>query len=53
VANSNVQVLVALKSLFTDVNVDRPLMADIAEMYKSNRAEFDRMARDWTTRFAK
>lgn len=35
-----------------DCNPDDPLDMYIAEVYKSNRQEHDRIARYWTRRFA-
>ena len=33
-------------------NAEHPLEADIGQMYRENRDEHDRMAREWTARYA-
>ena len=39
------QVLLSICSLLTDPNPDDPLVPDIAQLYKSNRSEYEKMAR--------
>ena len=46
------KVLLSLCSLLTDPNPDDPLVPQIAEMYKKDRAKYNSTARDWTTRYA-
>jgi ubiquitin-conjugating enzyme E2 D/E len=46
------KVLLSISSLLTDANPDDPLVPDIAHLYTTNRAEFDRLAREWTLRYA-
>lgn len=46
------KVLLSISSLVADPNPDDPLVPEIAHIYKTNRPEFDRMARDWTRRYA-
>ena len=46
------KVLLSICSLLTDPNPDDPLMPDIANQLKTNRAAHDRTAKDWTTKFA-
>lgn len=46
------KVLLSISSLLTDANPNDPLVPEIAHMYTTNRAEFDRVAREWTLRFA-
>lgn len=46
------KVLLSICSLLTDPNPDDPLMSDIAQLYKTNREEYSRMAREWTAKYA-
>lgn len=46
------KVLLSICSLFTDANPDDPLVPDVARQYISNKEEFDRIAQEWTTRYA-
>jgi ubiquitin-conjugating enzyme E2 D/E len=46
------KVLLSISSLLTDANPNDPLVPDIAHLYTTNRAEFDRVAREWTLRHA-
>jgi len=46
------KVLLSVLSLLTDANPSDPLVASIAQLYTSDREEHDRIARDWTRRFA-
>jgi ubiquitin-conjugating enzyme E2 D/E len=46
------KVLLSISSLLTDANPNDPLVPEIAHIYTTNRAEFDRMAREWTLRHA-
>jgi len=46
------KVLLSLSSLLDQPNPDDPLMSDIAKLYKENRKEHDRVARDWTRKYA-
>ncbi|EDW29426.1 GL22788 [Drosophila persimilis] len=39
-------------SLLSDPNPENPLNGAAAELYKTDREEYDRMARQWTLRFA-
>ena len=41
----HIQVLLSICSLLTDPNPDDPLVPDIAQLYKSNRSEYEKMAR--------
>jgi ubiquitin-conjugating enzyme E2 D/E len=38
--------------MFTDPNPDDPLMPDIANQYKKDRAEYELAAREWTQLYA-
>ncbi len=46
------KVLLSISSLMTDPNPDDPLVPDIATIYKTNRARFNEMAKEWTGRYA-
>jgi ubiquitin-conjugating enzyme E2 D len=46
------KVLLSISSLLTDANPNDPLVPEIAHLYTTNRAEFDRTAREWTLRYA-
>jgi len=46
------KVLLSISSLLTDANPNDPLVPDIARMYVNNRPEYDRIAREWTIRYA-
>ncbi|KAM5157253.1 ubiquitin-conjugating enzyme E2 E1 [Mantella aurantiaca] len=46
------KVLLSICSLLTDCNPADPLVGSIATQYMTNRAEHDRMARQWTKRYA-
>eukprot|EP00747_Dinoflagellata_sp_TGD_P167911 gnl/TRDRNA2_/TRDRNA2_193223_c0_seq1.p1 gnl/TRDRNA2_/TRDRNA2_193223_c0~~gnl/TRDRNA2_/TRDRNA2_193223_c0_seq1.p1 ORF type:complete len:211 (-),score=31.72 gnl/TRDRNA2_/TRDRNA2_193223_c0_seq1:181-813(-) len=47
------KVLLSISSLLADPNPDDPLVLEIANRYKANRAEHDRTAREWVSRYAK
>jgi ubiquitin-conjugating enzyme E2 D/E len=46
------KVLLSISSLLTDANPNDPLVPDIARLYVQNRQEYDRVAREWTLRYA-
>ena len=46
------KVLLSISSLLTDPNPDDPLVPEIANLYKTNRAQHDTTAREWTQRYA-
>jgi ubiquitin-conjugating enzyme E2 D/E len=46
------KVLLSVLSMFTDPNPDDPLVPDIANQYKSDRTEYERVAREWTQLYA-
>ena len=46
------KVLLSISSLLTDPNPDDPLVPEIANTYKTNRAQHDQTAREWTQRYA-
>jgi ubiquitin-conjugating enzyme E2 D/E len=46
------KVLLSVCSLLCDPNPADPLMPDIANLYKSNRQEYERVAREYTLKYA-
>lgn len=46
------QVLLSICSLLTDPNPDDPLVPEIAQMYKTDRAKYESTARGWTQKYA-
>lgn len=46
------KVLLSICSLLTDPNPDDPLVPEIAQTYKGNRARYEETAREWTRKFA-
>jgi ubiquitin-conjugating enzyme E2 E len=46
------KVLLSICSLLTDCNPMDPLVGNIAQQYLTDRAEHDRIAREWTKRYA-
>ncbi len=46
------KVLLSISSLLTDPNPNDPLVADIANLYKKNRKEYTRRARQYTIKYA-
>ena len=46
------KVLLSICSLLTDPNPDDPLVPEIAHIYKTNRAEYEKTAREWCRKYA-
>ncbi|KAB5561986.1 hypothetical protein PHYPO_G00012770 [Pangasianodon hypophthalmus] len=46
------KVLLSICSLLCDPNPDDPLVPDIAHIYKSDKDKYNRMAREWTQKYA-
>ena len=46
------KVLLSISSLLTDPNPDDPLVPEIANVYKSNRAQYEATAKEWTKKYA-
>jgi ubiquitin-conjugating enzyme E2 D/E len=46
------KVLLSILSLLTDANPNDPLVPEIAELYRQNRAAYDARAREWTQVYA-
>lgn len=48
----NFSVLLSISSLMTDPNPDDPLVIEIARMFKNDRQQYIKTAREWTEIFA-
>ena len=46
------KVLLSISSLLTNINPDDPLVPEIAQLYKTNKAKFEATAREWTKKYA-
>ena len=46
------KVLLSICSLLTDPNPDDPLVPEIARIYKENRPQYEKTAKEWTQKFA-
>jgi len=46
------KVLLSISSLLCDANPDDPLVPEIANLFKSNKAQHDSTCREWTQRYA-
>uniref|UniRef100_A0A6C0LMH6 UBC core domain-containing protein n=1 Tax=viral metagenome TaxID=1070528 RepID=A0A6C0LMH6_9ZZZZ len=46
------KLLLSICSLMDDPNPDDPLVPEIAELYKKNKNEYDRIAKLWTNNYA-
>uniref|UniRef100_A0A9J7XML3 E2 ubiquitin-conjugating enzyme n=3 Tax=Osteoglossocephalai TaxID=1489341 RepID=A0A9J7XML3_CYPCA len=46
------KVLLSICSLLCDPNPDDPLVPDIAHIYKSDKEKYNRLAREWTQKYA-
>ena len=46
------KLLLSITSLLSDANPDDPLVPDIANLYKTNKIEHDRIAKEWTVNYA-
>ena len=44
--------LLSICSLLTDPNPNDPLVPEIAQLYKTNKAEYEKTAREWTRKYA-
>ena len=44
--------LLSISSLLTDPNPDDPLVPEIAQIYKSDRAKYEATAKEWTRKYA-
>jgi ubiquitin-protein ligase len=50
-ALSLLKVMLSLSSLLTDPNEKDPLEPTVAKLFKSNRPEHDKLAREWTVKW--
>jgi len=46
------KILLSFHSFLSDPNPDDPLVPDIAQLYKTDRARHDSIAREWTFKYA-
>ena len=46
------KVLLSISSLLTDPNPDDPLVPEIATLYKTNRSQYNKTAREWVQKYA-
>ena len=46
------KVLLSISSMLTDPNPDDPLVPEIAQMFKSNKAQYEKTALEWTQKYA-
>lgn len=46
------KVLLSICSLLTDPNPDDPLVPEIAKTYKNNKAQYEKLAKEWTSKYA-
>ena len=46
------KLLLSISTFLDDPNPDNPLVPEIAQVYKTDRAHYDATARDWTRKFA-
>lgn len=46
------KVLLSICSLLTDPNPDDPLTPEIARLYKNDRQKYDKIAKEWTQKYA-
>eukprot|EP00727_Mastigamoeba_balamuthi_P010318 m51a1_g5909 putative ubiquitin-conjugating enzyme e2 (152) ;mRNA; f:8757-9599 len=47
-----VEVMLAIRQLIAEPNLDHPLEAEIAELYKSDKKAFVKTATEWTKKYA-
>ena len=47
-----VSVLLSICSLLCDPNPDDPLVPDIARIYKTDKPKYNKLAKEWTTKYA-
>jgi len=45
-------VLLSICSLLNDPNPDDPLVPEIAHLYKTNRAEYEKTAKEWCRKYS-
>eukprot|EP01120_Amphizonella_sp_Union-15-10_P007912 TRINITY_DN273_c0_g1_i1.p1 TRINITY_DN273_c0_g1~~TRINITY_DN273_c0_g1_i1.p1 ORF type:complete len:153 (+),score=33.84 TRINITY_DN273_c0_g1_i1:66-524(+) len=47
------EVLLTVRTMLAEPNIDSPLEEDVANEFRSNRKKFDQTAKDWTKKYAK
>jgi ubiquitin-conjugating enzyme E2 D/E len=47
------KVLQSLQLLLSDPNAEDPLVPEVARLFKSNRKRFNKIAKEWTLKYAK
>jgi len=47
-----ISVLLSICSLLCDPNPDDPLVPDIARIYKTDKPKYNKLAKEWTTKYA-
>jgi len=47
-----VSVLLSICSLLTDPNPDDPLVPEIARIYKTDKGNYEKLATEWTRKYA-
>lgn len=52
IIDGNDAVLLSICSMLTDPNPDDPLVPEIANLYKTDRARYESTAREWTRKYA-
>ncbi len=45
-------VLLILRNMLLEPNVDSPLEEEVAEQFRNNRANFNKIAKEWTKKHA-
>lgn len=50
--NKIAAVLLMVRNIMAEPNIDDAVETGVAEQYKNNRSEFDKTAREWTGRYA-
>ena len=46
------KILLAIQNLLINPNIDHPLEPEIANLYKSDKAAYDKNAKEWTEKYA-
>ena len=46
------KILLCISALMADANLDDAYVPDIAYQYKSDRAKYEEVAREWTRKYA-
>lgn len=47
-----IAVLLILRNMLSEPNVDSPLEEEVAEQFRNNRANFNKIAKEWTKKHA-